>query len=92
MIRTVAGRRFVLRDGTWTDTAHDGTQRVIEIEAFSPGHFQVLEALPELESWLREFDDVLIAGAELSIRVGPNGLDRLGAPAVERLVEAFRGH
>jgi Ca-activated chloride channel homolog len=90
-VRTVAGRTFALRDGVWTDAAHATTLRVVEVRAFSAAYFALLRALPELEAYWKELPSVLVAGKQVSIRVGDEGVERLPASDVARVVRDFRG-
>lgn len=88
--RSIAGRTFELKDGVWRDAAHTDRQRVLEIAAWSDAYFEVIRALPEAALVLRELDSVLIAGRQVSLRIGTTGVESLGAAAVRRLVAQFR--
>jgi Ca-activated chloride channel family protein len=90
--RHVAGRLFIEIDGLWTDLAHQDSLEVIEIEQFSEAYFKVLERLPELEGYLKEFGMVLVAGKNVSLRIGERGEERLSPLRIGRLVREFRGH
>jgi uncharacterized protein YegL len=89
--RHVAGRLFLEVDGLWTDMAHNDSLEIVEIEQFSDAYFKVLERLPELEGYLKEFGEVLIAGVEVSIKIGEGGEDILSPLRISRLATAFRG-
>jgi len=89
--RHVAGRLFIEVDSVWTDMAHRDSVDVVEIEQFSDAYFKVLERLPELEAYVKEFGRVLVAGEALSIRIGAEGEDRLSPLRIGRLVRGFRG-
>ena len=71
--RHVAGRLFIEIDGLWTDMAHSDSLEIMEIEQFSEAYFRVLDRLPELEHYVKEFGQVLVAGKEMSIRIGDEG-------------------
>ncbi len=90
--RHVAGRLFLEIDGLWTDMAHRDSLEVIEIEQFSDTYFKVLERLPELEEYVREFGAVLVAGKDVSIRIADGGEELLSPLRLGRLVRGFRGH
>ncbi|HEX6938507.1 MAG TPA: VIT domain-containing protein [Longimicrobiales bacterium] len=90
-VRLVAGRRFVLRDGVWTDLAHAADRRIIEVAPFGQAYFELLVRLPELGAYLREFRQVLVAGAAASIRIADGGADTLPAAELDRIVTDFRG-
>lgn len=89
-MRSIAGRTFELRNGVWRDVAHTDRQRVVEIAAWSDAHFELIRALPEAALVLRELDSVLIAGREVSVRVGATGAESLSAAELRRLVAQFR--
>ena len=89
--RHVAGRLFLEIDGLWTDMAHRDSLEVIEIEQFSDAYFKVLERLPELEGYITEFGEVLVAGVNVSIKIGDGGETVLSPLRISRLSTAFRG-
>jgi Ca-activated chloride channel family protein len=89
-VRQHAGRQFRQQGALWADDAHKKTQRVQAIEAFSPAYFAILQKLPELEPYWKEFDQVLVAGKRVSIQVSKGGAQRLSAADLNRLVSEFR--
>lgn len=89
--RAIAGRVFRLEGGVWTDVALDESARLIEIEAFSTAYFDLIRSLPELGLVLRELDEVVVAGARVAIRVGPEGRERMSAAELSEVVRGFRG-
>ena len=88
--RVLAGRLFSLSDGTWTDAAHTEEQIVISVKAFSTVYFELVAALPEIGAVVKEFDDVLIAGATVSLRVTDEGIEELTDMTLSELVHRFR--
>jgi Ca-activated chloride channel family protein len=86
----VGGRIFVERDGTWTDLGHRDGVEVVEVKAYSAAWFELIRALPELEAVLRRHENVVVAGAALSVQVGTDGLESFEHGALERLVKGFR--
>ena len=78
-------------EGVWTDMAHNDSLEVVEIEQFSDAYFKVLERLPELEGYLKEFGEVLVAGVDVSIKIGDSGEELLSPLRIGRLVRGFRG-
>ena len=64
---------------------------VVEIEAFSQAYFLLLERAPELEPYLKELGNVLVAGEQVSIKVGDSGVSKISPLEMGRLVERFRG-
>ena len=49
-VRTFGARTFFLQNGVWTDSAYDPAKKqpVTAVQAFSPAHFALLKALPDL--------------------------------------------
>jgi Ca-activated chloride channel family protein len=89
--RHVAGRLFVEKDAVWTDLRHNSSLNIVSLEPFSEAYFAVLQALPELEAYLKEFDHVLVAGEQISIQVAPHGQNRMDPSELRRIVREFRG-
>ena len=89
--RHVAGRLFKETDGVWTDLMHTDSLRTVRIELFSEAYFAVLEALPELEAYVSEFETLLVAGERLSIQFGDAGATTVSESGLRRLVQEFRG-
>ena len=87
----LGGRIFELRDGVWTDVAHTEADRVLNVKAYSSAWFDLIRAIPEIEAVLRAHDSVVISGAERSLQVGSDGVDRLDASELRSIVTAFRG-
>ena len=90
-LRRVAGRSFLLQDGTWTDLAHRDELPVVDIGQFSDAYFRLLRIAPELEPWFSQFDRVLLGGAEVSIRITGDPTDSPGERELDQLVRRFRG-
>ncbi len=87
----VGGRVFELREEVWTDvTLIEGT-RVVAVRAYSQAWFDLIDAIPELGSIMREHDSIVIAGQELSVRVGDEGSEELSATELAEVVTGFRG-
>lgn len=89
--RALGGRLFRVRDGVWTDVAHEPWSRVVRVRAFSAAYFDLLAALPELVPVVRELGTVLIAGSEVTLRVEESGLEELSNSELRELVSEFRG-
>jgi hypothetical protein len=89
--RHVAGRLFKEIDGTWTDLMHADSAHTARIELFSAAYFAVLEALPELEPYVRELGAVVVAGERISIAFGEAGAATVSESGLRRLVQEFRG-
>ena len=89
--RVVGGRIFTLAEGTWTDATKEMPGPVVRIEPFSDAYFAVLRALPELETYFTEFDNVVIGGERLAVALAADGKDTLDDAQIARLVLGFRG-
>ena len=87
----VAGRLFRLRDGVWTDAAHQASRPVTRVKAFSAAYFEVLRALPEVGPVLADLTDVVIAGGQASVHVGDEGIEEISPSELGKLVASFRG-
>jgi hypothetical protein len=89
--RHVSGRLFKEIEGVWTDLMHSDSTQTVRIEQFSEAYFAVLDALPELEAYVSEFEAVIVAGERLSIQFGDAGASTVSARGLRRLVREFRG-
>jgi Ca-activated chloride channel family protein len=90
--RLVAGRRFRSAGNEWIDMTHADTARVVDVELYSATYFALIRAMPEVEQWLAELEQVIIAGENTSIRFVPEAASPLDARAIDRLVSEFRGY
>jgi Ca-activated chloride channel family protein len=89
--RLLAGRRFRVESGAFTDAAHTATARVVHLTPFSRAYFDVLARLPELAPYWGAFESVTVAGGRVSIRVAPGGVSTLSSTELDKLVADFRG-
>ncbi|MEZ4414074.1 MAG: VIT domain-containing protein [Gemmatimonadales bacterium] len=89
--RRIAGRIFVDRDGTWTDMTYKPESPVVAVKPFSPAYFELVQALPELASWLSVGDQAVIAGIRISIRIDPAGISSWRGTKLATTVRDFRG-
>ncbi len=88
--RIVAGRRFTLRDGVWSDGLRPAGARVAAVEPFSPAFFALLRQLPELQQWCGSFPQLELSGARVALRIATGGASQLSQAEIERLVREFR--
>jgi hypothetical protein len=88
--RTIAGRVFRLNAGKWTDALHRPNLRIVEVEAFSPAYFALLERLPELRPYWTELSNVIVAGREVSVSIASKGAKQLSEAELSRTVREFR--
>ena len=89
--KRIAGRVFVSRDGVWTDMAYQAGGPAVSIAPFSPAYFALVRALPELAPWLGAGDQVIVAGARLSVRIEPSGISEWRGDRLAATVRDFRG-
>jgi Ca-activated chloride channel family protein len=88
--RHVAGRLFAQQEGVWTDLMHADSVRTVAIAPYSEAYFALLGMAPELEPYFREFEEMLIAGERVSIRIADDGAETMSTRELERLVRDFR--
>ena len=88
--KVIGSRRFEQRGLQWRD-AGQGSQRVVAVEAFSAMYMALLKALPELRDPAALGDDVLVAGARVSIRLQRSERGTTGGRDIRQLVKDFRG-
>jgi hypothetical protein len=89
--RLLAGRRFRLEDGVWTDVTSGGPAEAIRIRSYTRAWFDLRAALPELAPILAELAAVRVAGRDVDIWVGDEGMDEIAPVALMALVTRFRG-
>jgi Ca-activated chloride channel homolog len=88
--RQVAQRVFEQRGAQWVDR-RQGSQRTVDVEAWSAAHLALLRALPELREAQSLGDDLTIAGTRVSIRVQARGQATMSGTEVQQMVREFRG-
>ena len=89
--RRLAGRAFRAEGGEWVDVRHTSSRRTWHVTPFSDAYFALLRVAPELRPYAREFDQVVIAGERLSIRIAPGGAAQVTESELQRLLRDFRG-
>jgi Ca-activated chloride channel family protein len=88
----LGARVFELREGVWTDLAHDASSRTVSVRTYSAAWFDLLGVLPELGAVLRKHENVVIAGAGLSLEVGTTGrIEAFEGDELGDLAAEFRG-
>lgn len=86
----VGGRVFELREEVWTDLAHAEGARTVQIERYSAAWFDLIAVMPELEPILSQHENVVIAGSELSVKVGSEGSSSFTSEALREIARDFR--
>jgi Ca-activated chloride channel homolog len=87
----VGGRVFELRDDVWMDLAYVENAAVFEVEVYSAAWFDLIAAVPEIEAVLRAHENVVIAGAEISLKVGEAGVSTFSPEELREVARDFRG-
>lgn len=87
--RLVAGRLFRLSDGVWKEVAHGEGDAVLTVEPFSRAYFDLLERIPELKAFAREFPQLEVQGEAIRIRILDGGLTELEPVALDSARSAF---
>jgi hypothetical protein len=86
----VAGRVFVEKGGVWTEAGLDEDLPEVRVRRFSRAWFRLLEALPEIDAPARRFDEVVLAGGAVRLRLDEGGVERWSPGELERVVADFR--
>jgi hypothetical protein len=86
-----SGRIFELREGVWTDVAFVEGDPMITVQPFSSAWFDVIRAIPEIGTILRENERVLVAGRALSLQVSDVGVEDLTDEELHEVIDGFRG-
>ena len=65
-------------------------QRTVQVKAFSPLYFELLNQLPGLKEALALGDEVLVSGKDVAIQVGASGVERMTPAQLSVLVRAWQ--
>jgi Ca-activated chloride channel family protein len=88
--RMLAGRLFGLEDGVWNDLGHRDKVEIVRVQAYGQTYFRLLDELPELRPILRALTPVLVAGGDVSVQIGEEGVDEMTDQQLRELVSRFR--
>lgn len=88
--RQVGARQFIQQGKVWTDQRYVPTQRTVQVKAFSPLYFELLDRLDGLKDALTLGDEVIVSGRSLAIQVGGSGLERMKPQELSDLVKAWK--
>ena len=88
-LRQVGARQFIQQGTVWTDQRYVATQRTVQVKAYSPLYFELLNRLDGLKDALALGDEVLVAGKGVAIQVGASGLERMTAQQLSDLVKVW---
>jgi Ca-activated chloride channel homolog len=89
--RRVGGRLFIQRQRVWTDVAQTDRITVTDVAAYSRAYFDLVRQLPEVAPYLSVGEEILIAGRQASVRIGPSGVEVWQPGQLAALVRKFRG-
>ena len=64
-------------------------QRLVQVKAFSPLYFELLDKLDGLKEALTIGEEVIVAGKRVAIQVGPTGLERMTAQELLDLAKVW---
>ena len=78
-MRQIGARQFTQQGKVWVDQQHSAKQRLVQVKAFSPLYFELLDKLDGLKEALTIGDEVIVAGKGVAIQVGPSGLEQMSA-------------
>jgi Ca-activated chloride channel family protein len=78
-MRQIGVRQFTQQGKVWVDQQYAAKQRLVQVKAFSPLYFELLDKLDGLKEALTIGDEVIVAGKRVAIQVGPTGLERMTA-------------
>jgi len=76
-MRQIGARQFTQQGKVWTDQQYSAKQQLVQVKAFSPLYFELLDKLDGLKEALTIGEEVIVAGKRVAIQVGPTGLERM---------------
>ncbi len=85
----LAGRLFHLQDGVWRDAAIREGDPVLTVSPFSPAYFELLERIPELKTFAREFSQLEVQGLALRICIREGGVTEMGPNELDSARKAY---
>ncbi|HEX6315368.1 MAG TPA: VWA domain-containing protein, partial [Gemmatimonadaceae bacterium] len=88
-MRQIGPRQFVQQGRVWTDQQYTQKQRLVQVKAFSPLYFELVDKLSGLKDVLTLGEEVLVAGKGVAIQIGPSGLERMTAQQLADLVKVW---
>jgi Ca-activated chloride channel family protein len=88
--REAAGKRFVFRDGCWTDLASSTAKTTLRVRIDSPAFTRLLALNKRFADWAKLGSKVLIAFGNLAIELTPDGFSDFSAATFARVEVAVR--
>ena len=83
--RRIGPRVFALRGETWTDLRKADSTRLVKVKPFSEAYFKIIDAIPELREVFALGNNVVVAGREVAIEIGTDGVDTISDSELKRL-------
>jgi Ca-activated chloride channel family protein len=88
-MRQIGPRQFTQQGKVWVDQHYAAKQRLVQVKAFSPLYFELLDRLNGLKEALTIGEEVIVAGKGVAIQVGPGGLERMTAQQLLDLAKVW---
>jgi hypothetical protein len=88
-MRQIGARQFTQQGKVWVDQHHSAKQRLVQVKAFSPLYFELLDKLDGLKEALTIGEEVIVAGKGVAIQVGPTGLERMSGQQLLDLAKVW---
>ena len=88
-MRQIGARQFTQQGNVWVDQHYAAKQRLVQVKAFSPLYFELLDKLDGLKEALTIGEEVIIAGKGVAIQVGPTGLERMSPQQLTDLAKVW---
>jgi hypothetical protein len=88
--RQVGTRQFVQQGNAWIDQRYVPTQRTVQVKAYSPLYFELVNQLNGFKDAMTLGDEVLVSGRNVAIQVGTAGLEKMSTQQVQQLVKDWQ--
>ncbi len=89
-MRQIGARQFTQQGKVWTDQQYSAKQQLVQVKAFSPLYFELLDKLDGLKEALTIGDEVIVSGKRVAIQVGSTGLERMTAQQLADLTKVWQ--
>jgi len=88
-MRQIGARQFTQQGKVWVDQQYSKKQVLVQVKAFSPLYFELLDKLDGLKEALTIGDEVIVSGKRIAIQVGSTGLERMTAQQLADLTKVW---
>jgi Ca-activated chloride channel family protein len=89
-MRQIGARQFTQQGTVWVDQQYSKKQVLVQVKAFSPLYFELLDKLDGLKEALTIGDEVIVSGKRVAIQVGSTGLERMSAQQLDDLTKVWQ--